>query len=57
MKDIPSAEEEILEMIDEKKKSVIEEKNSVLEKDVKNKKYEEVPDDIDEFFESIKDAI
>ena len=54
MKDIPPAEEEILEMIDEEKESIIEEKNSVLEK---NKKYEEVPDDIDEFYESIKEEI
>ena len=55
MKDIPSAEEEILEMIDEEKESVIEEKNSVaLEK---KKKYEEVPDDLDEFYESIKGEI
>ena len=55
MKDIPPAEEEILEMIDENKESVIEEKNSIL---VKNKKYEEeVPDDIDEFYESIKEEI
>ena len=41
-------------MINEKKESVIEEKNSVL---VKNKKYEEVPDDLDEFYESIKGEI
>ena len=62
MKDIPSAEEELLEMISEKsddkdetrEESIIEEKNSVLEK---NKKYEEVPDDIDEFYESIKEEI
>ena len=54
MKDIPSAEEEILEMIDEEKKPIIEEKNSVL---VKGKKYEEVPEDLDEFFESIKNEI
>ena len=55
MKDIPPAEEEILEMIDENKESIIEEKNSIL---VKNKKYEEeVPDDIDEFYESIKEEI
>ena len=53
MKDIPPAEEEILEMI-ENKESIIEEKNTVLEK---NKKYEEVPDDIDEFYESIKEEI
>ena len=46
MKDIPPAEEEILE--------IIEEKNSILEK---NKRYEEVPDDIDEFYESIKEEI
>ena len=52
MKDIPSAEEEILEMLDEEKE---ETKNSILE--VKNGKYEEVPDDIDEFFESIKGEI
>ena len=45
MKDIPPAEEELLEMIGEEKESIIEEKN---------KKYEEVPDDIDEFYESIK---
>ena len=51
MKDIPPAEEEILEMINEEKKEI---KNSVL---VKNKKYEEVPDDIDEFYESIKEEI
>ena len=54
MKDIPPAEEEILEMIDENKESIIEEKNSVL---VKSKKYEEVPDDLDEFYESIKGEI
>ena len=54
MKDIPPAEEELLEMIDENKESIIEEKNSVL---VKNKKYEEVPDDLDEFYESIKEEI
>ena len=53
MKDIPPAEEEISEMI-ENKESIIEEKNSALEK---NKKYEEVPDDLDEFFESIKNEI
>lgn len=51
-KDIPPAEEEILEMIDEEKE---ETKNSIL--DIKNKKYEEVPDDIDEFFECIKGKI
>ena len=51
MKDIPPAEKEILEMIDEEKE---ETKNSVLEK---NKKYEEVPEDLDEFYESIKDQI
>ena len=55
MKDIPSAEEELLEMIGEKKESIIEEKTSVVL--VKNKKYEEVPDDIDEFFESIRGEI
>ena len=54
MKDIPPAEEEILEMVEEKKESTIEVKNSVL---VKNKKYEEVPDDLDEFYESIKGEI
>ena len=57
MKDIQPAEEEILEMIGEEKESIIEEKNSVLEINVKNKKYEEVPDDIDEFYESIKGEI
>ena len=51
IKDIPPAEEELLEMIDEMKEEV---KNSTL---VKNKKYEEVPDDIDKFYESIKDQI
>ena len=51
MKDIPPAEEELLEMITEEKEEI---KNSVLEK---NKKYEEVPDDIDEFYESIKGEI
>ena len=56
MKDIQPAEEEILEMI-EKKESIIEEKTSVLEINVKKKKYEEVPDDIDEFYESIKEEI
>ena len=50
-KDIPPAEEQLLEMINEEKE---ETKNSILEK---NKKYEEVPDDIDEFFESIKEEI
>ena len=54
MKDIPPAEEQLLEIIDENKESIIEEKNSVLEK---NKKYEEVPDDLDEFYESIKEEI
>ena len=62
MKDIPPAEEEILEMIEEKsndkdetiEEAIIEEKNSIL---VKNKKYEEVPDDLDEFYESIKEEI
>ena len=52
MKDIPPAEEEIEEMIDEEKEEI---KNSVVL--VKNKKYEEVPDDIDEFYESIKEEI
>ena len=52
MKDIPPAEEELLEMIDEEKEEI---KNSVVL--VKNKKYEEVPDDIDEFYESIKEEI
>ena len=41
-------------MIDDDKESIIEVKNSVL---VKNKKYEEVPDDLDEFYESIKNEI
>ena len=50
-KDIQPAEEQLLEMINEEKKEI---ENSVL---VKNKKYEEVPDDIDEFFESIKEEI
>lgn len=63
MKDIPPAEEELLEIIAEKsdddkdearEESIIEEKNSVL---AKGKKYEEVPEDIDDFFESIKDKI
>ena len=63
MKDIPSAEEEILEMIEEKsdddkdetrEESIIDAKSSILEK---NKKYEEVPDDLDEFYESIKEEI
>ena len=54
MKDITPAEEEILEMLNENKESIIEVKNSVL---VKNKKYEEVPDDLDEFYESIKNEI
>ena len=53
-KDIPPAEEQLLEMIDEEKE---ETKNSILETEIKNKKYEEVPDDIDEFFESIKEEI
>ena len=52
MKNIPSAEEEILEMIDENKEDI---KNSILVE--KNKRYEEVPDDIDEFYESIKEEI
>lgn len=51
MKDIPSAEEELLEMIEEEKESV---NNRTLEKDIN---YKEVPDDIDEFFESIKEEI
>ena len=51
MKDIPPAEEEISEMIYEMKEEV---KNSTLEKD---KKDEEVPDDLNEFYESIKDQI
>ena len=54
MKDIPPAEEELLEMIGDEKESIIEEKNSVL---VKNKKYEEDPEDLDEFYESIKGEI
>ena len=41
-------------MIGENKESIIEEENSVL---VKNKKYEEVTDDLDEFYESIKGEI
>lgn len=44
-KDIQSAEEQILEMIDEKKE------------EIKNKKYEDVPEDLDEFYESIKEEI
>ena len=55
MKDIPPAEEELLEMIDEEKESIIEEKNSIL--DINIGKYEEVPDDLDDFYESIKDEI
>ena len=55
MKDIQSAEEEILEMIEEKKEEIIENRNSVVLE--KKKKYEEVPDDIDEFYESIKGEI
>ena len=47
------AEEQLLEMIDEEKEEVREE-SIILEK---NKKYKEVPDDIDEFFESIKEEI
>ena len=54
IKDIPPAEEQLLEMINEEKE---ETKNSILEIEIKNKKYEEVPDDIDEFFESIKEEI
>ena len=64
MKDIPAAEEELSEMVDEKsdddkdetrEESIIEVKNSVaLEK---KKKHEEVPDDLDEFYECIKDQI
>ena len=46
IKDVPSAEEEIFEMIEANKESVIE-----------DKKYEEVPDDLDEFYESIKEEI
>lgn len=61
MKDMPSAEEQILEMIEEEKEAVIEEetKNSILEikNKNKNKKYGDVPDDIDEFYESIKEEI
>ena len=65
-KDIPPVEEQILEMINEKKEEVKnsileminekkeEVKNSILEK---NKKYEEVPEDLDDFFESIKGEI
>ena len=52
MKDIQPAEEQIAEMFEE-----IEIKNSILEIDIKNKKYEEVPDDIDEFYESVKGEI
>ena len=52
MKDIPPAEEELEEMIDEEKEDI---KNSILVE--KNKRYEEVPDDIDEFYESIKEEI
>ena len=55
MKDIQPAEEEILEMIEEKKEEIIENRNSVILE--KKKKYEKVPDDIDEFFESIKGEI
>ena len=57
MKDTPSAEEQISEMIDEEKeddKDEAREESIILEK---NKKYEEVPDDLDEFFESIKEEI
>lgn len=50
-KDIQPAEEQLLEMIVEEKEEI---KNSILEK---KKKYEEVPDDIDEFYESIKEEI
>ena len=52
MKDTPSAEEEILEMIDENKEEV---KNSILE--MIDEEKEEVPDDLDEFYESIKGEI
>ena len=55
MKDIKPAEEQLLEMINEEKEEEI--KNSILEVEIKNKKYEEVPDDIDEFYESIKEEI
>lgn len=44
-KDIMPAEEQLLEMIDEEKE------------EVKNKKYEDVPEDLDDFFESIKEEI
>ena len=50
-KDIPPAEEQLLEMIDEEKE---ETKNSILEIDIKD---EEVPEDLDEFYESIKEEI
>lgn len=50
-KDIQPAEEQLLEMLDEEKEEI---RNSVLEK---KKEYEEVPDDIDEFFESIMGEI
>ena len=52
MKDIPPAEEEILEMIYEEKEEI--KKSILVEKD---KRYKEVPDDIDEFYESIKEEI
>lgn len=54
IKDIPPAEEQLLEMIDEEKEEI---KNSILEIETKKKKYEEVPEDLDEFFESIKEEI
>ena len=57
MKDIPAAEEELSEMIDEKSDDDKDETREESTIEEKNGKYEEVPDDIDEFFESIKDQI
>lgn len=55
-KDIPPAEEQLLEMINEKSddKDEAREESITLEK---KRKYKDVPDDIDEFFESIKEEI
>ena len=56
-KDILPAEEQISEMIEEDKEEDKEEeeiKNSILEIDIKDKKYEEVPEDLDDFLESVQ---
>lgn len=60
-KDILPAEEQISEMIEEEAEKQISEmieeeeiKNSILEINIKDKKYEEVPEDLDDFLESVQ---